>query len=376
MAEIENLNEYANNPILAHYGGNAGQKSCYIIDGKPWMIKFPERTDRFTGQHLVPYNTSPISEYIGSRIYASLGIDVHEVRLGARETVSADGKASTKIVAMCRDFATDAPIVCYGDVKSSSSGELYPNSSNGSNPKGEPLTDVLTTIDHADLFEMAGRDRVLERFWDMFVTDAFIRNSDRNNGNWGLQITSWGSVLISPVFDNGNCLYNKLNQSGASIKATDEDQIAADVKSVFSFFTDSTGSRIRSYGLIESGEHKGLTDALCRFMERADMDAIRDIVSGVPETYEDTPVLPAEIRELIVKTLERAYTAELEPAWRSLCPRAVPVESTFSHSASRAATDRERHMQDMALEIDGNIEQASAGRVSRPSDTRGHNKAL
>ena len=50
---------------------------------------------------------------------------------------------------------------------------------------------------------------IKKRFWDMFIIDAFIGNSDRNNGNWGVISRYNGNLEIAPVYDNGNCLNNK-----------------------------------------------------------------------------------------------------------------------------------------------------------------------
>jgi len=43
----------------------------------------------------ISYTTSPLSEYLGSKIYEALGIPVHETVLGIRKN---------KVVVACRDF--------------------------------------------------------------------------------------------------------------------------------------------------------------------------------------------------------------------------------------------------------------------------------
>ena len=317
---ITDLDGCVSDPLLSHYGGAAGRKACYVIDGEPWMIKFP----KMSGARHAPSSAYPVAEYIGSGIYRSLGIDVHEVRLGVRETTGRDGAVSTKIVAMCRDFATESPVVSYGDVKSSLGGELFSGGFNGSDPRGEPLTDALTTIGRAELFQMAGREAAYDRFWDMFVTDAFIGNPARGNSDWGLQISRRGDVALAPVYDNGGCLFARQGLRGRSLAAA-AGQLGPYVNGTSSFFAGPDGRHIRSFGLIASGRHPGLTDALGRFMERVDMDAIRDIVLGIPETYENATVLPDAMADLIVKALEWAYAKELEPAWRGLSMPAVPA---------------------------------------------------
>ena len=42
---------------------------------------------------------------------------------------------------------------------------------------------------------------MLERFWDMFVVDAFIKNPGRSNGNWGVLMDASFSYELAPVYD-------------------------------------------------------------------------------------------------------------------------------------------------------------------------------
>lgn len=43
----------------------------------------------------------------------------------------------------------------------------------------------------------------------MFVVDALIGNPDRNNGNWGLIYKDHDILGLAPIYDNGNCLFDK-----------------------------------------------------------------------------------------------------------------------------------------------------------------------
>ena len=76
------------------YGGNAGRKIGLVWRAGDWLVKFPGTTRNLQGS--VPsYTTAPVSEWLGSHVYAALGIPVHETVLGIR-----DGR----IVCACRDF--------------------------------------------------------------------------------------------------------------------------------------------------------------------------------------------------------------------------------------------------------------------------------
>ena len=93
MIEIADLRDCA--PSGLFYGGRAGQKEGILIEGEPWIAKYPRTTRDLVGKHLPSYTSSPVSEYLGSHIYGLLGIPVHETMLGYR---------AGKIVCACRDF--------------------------------------------------------------------------------------------------------------------------------------------------------------------------------------------------------------------------------------------------------------------------------
>ena len=93
MAEIADLRDCALSGLF--YGGRAGQKEGILINGEPWIAKYPRTTRDLVGKHLPSYTSSPVSEYLGSHIYGLLGIPVHETMLGYR---------AGKIVCACRDF--------------------------------------------------------------------------------------------------------------------------------------------------------------------------------------------------------------------------------------------------------------------------------
>ena len=59
------------------YGGNAGRKIGLVWRAGDWLVKFPGTTRNLQGS--VPsYTTAPVSEWLGSHVYAALGIPVHE----------------------------------------------------------------------------------------------------------------------------------------------------------------------------------------------------------------------------------------------------------------------------------------------------------
>lgn len=138
------------------------------------MVKYPELTRGMRGR-IASYITSPLSEYLGSHIYALLGISVHETVLGHREG---------KLVCACKDFVADTGcrLVDFHDLKNSMPDDVsFGFERRPSDGQSVYLSDVLWTIYSYD--PIARVPGIINRFWDMFVVDALIGNADRNNTN-------------------------------------------------------------------------------------------------------------------------------------------------------------------------------------------------
>lgn len=128
-----------------------------------WLVKFPGTTRNLQGS--VPsYTTAPVSEWLGSHVYAALGIPVHETVLGIR-----DGR----IVCACRDFTfPDSRLVNFHDLKNSLSDDEPGFTKDASTGSGVVFADVRSAIHRIPVLRSI--DGVSDRFWDMFVVDAFI----------------------------------------------------------------------------------------------------------------------------------------------------------------------------------------------------------
>lgn len=125
------------------YGGRAGQKEGILIEGEPWMAKYPRTTRDLKGRRLPSYASSPVSERIGSRVHASLGIPAQVTELGYR---------SGKIVCACKDFTfPDARLFEFNEIKNSLSDEDGGFSSALSDGESAYLSDVLAAIEASEL---------------------------------------------------------------------------------------------------------------------------------------------------------------------------------------------------------------------------------
>lgn len=306
--EIVNLNGCA--PSWRYYGGAAGRKEGILIDGEPWIAKFPRTTRDMTGKHLPSYTSSPVSEHIGSRVFASLGIPVHETFLGFFQG---------RIVCACKDFTfPDAQLVEFNKLKNSTPDDLPAASGSLSDGDSTYLADVLASISCvAPLTTVEG---VIERFWDMFVVDAFIKNPDRNNGNWGLLRSTDGAFSLAPVYDNGSCLFNKRTPSVAAARLANEGAIEEDAfgtnVSCYKIVDPASGTAhaIHPFEYMMTSANPDLDDAIVRIAEHMNMEAVCAIVDSIPREAYGTVVMPDAMRESHKRLFEERYEHGIVPA--------------------------------------------------------------
>lgn len=289
------------------YGGRAGQKEGILIDGEPWIAKYPRTTRDLKGKRLPSYTSSPVSEYIGSHVYGSLGIPVHETRLGYR---------NGKVVCACKDFTfPNGRLFEFKDIKNSLSDEDEGFSGAPSDGESIYLSDVLATIETSPV--LRDTPGVLDRFWDMFVVDAFLKNPDRNNGNWGLLMRE-GEYSLAPVYDLGSSLFSKRRSDVAEERmgdetAIEEDAFATNVSCYRLIDEDGTSHAIHPFDYMRSSVNPDLDAAIRRFVDRADMAAIEAIIDDVPTEAYGTVLLSDRMRESHKVLLRKRYEEGILP---------------------------------------------------------------
>lgn len=312
MLMIPDLNSYERNKLL--YGGRAGQKYGITINGEEWIVKFPRTTRDLAGKRLPSYTSSPVSEYLGAHIYQSLGIPAHETFLGYREG---------KIVCACKDFAWPGKrLQTFQDIKNALSDDVQGFDSAPSDGSVIMLGDVLSAIDLAPAFHNV--KGVKERFWDMFVVDAFIKNPDRNNGNWGLLLDlATMQTELAPVYDLGSSLFAKRSASLAIERSTNETAVDQDAfgtnVSCYRLPDEQGESRaIHPFDYMAKLANPDLNAAIVRFCEAVDMHVIDALIDGVPEEAYGRIVLSEGVKQTH-KTLLRTRLEEgLMPLYRKL----------------------------------------------------------
>lgn len=310
MIEIENFDLL--DPSGISYGGHGGSKRGIIINNFRWFLKYPKSTKSMDVLGL-SYSTTPLSEYLGSHIYETIGIETHETKLGI---------ANGKIVVACKDFLdSNEMIIDYNMIKNEYDEgveKAIENLSTGSNiDSNHDLEELLLIMEKNPYFKSI--PELKERFWNMFLIDAFISNNDRNEGNWGLVLNKDTNELrLSPVFDNGASFYNKSDDDKLNSIYKDEFKFKQSVYDSSVSIYRLNGKRINPLKYIESMENLECNKAVLRMVEKIDMNKIKNIFDELPEEYNGLPVLSKMQKTYYLKSLEYKYNNVLIPVYNKL----------------------------------------------------------
>ena len=283
------------------YGGDAGAKEAVVYENDIWMIKYP-KTTRDLKNPQISYTTSPLSEYLGSKIYESLELPTHEVLLGTRKG---------RIVVACKDFIASEKdkklsLIHFHYLKNAfMSSDLESYSGTGSDTL---LDEVLATIKGEET--LAALEGVTQRFWEMFVIDAFIGNNDRNNGNWGVVLNqTTGEFSLAPVYDNGNAFFNKRSLVQMEKRLDDPSAMEQDAyktpQCVYKYKgLDNESHTINPFEFIENTNIEACKVALKKVIKKIDMIAIKEMITQIPDHHEALSIMPHLQKEFYIKLLE------------------------------------------------------------------------
>lgn len=237
------------------YGGAAGRKEGIIFMDEPWLIKYPDNLKEKNLENVnESYGNNPVAEFIGSGVYAALGIEVHQTLLGTR---------NNKPVVACKDFVGNLErLVEFRELKVTYVPHFINSDGDITNGTGMDINEAITCInEHHILSKVPG---VKERFWLMFVVDALNGNPDRNNGNWGcIQNLMTREYRLAPVYDNGNCLYFRFSEDKMLEKLqSDASMQQLAVSGLTCRFTEN-GHRINPFSYMKKHlDNKYLKDAV------------------------------------------------------------------------------------------------------------------
>ena len=309
MIEIKNLN----NCIETNqgYGGHSGSKKGILINGEKWLLKYPKTTKSMNVEGL-SYTTTPLSEYLGSHIYASIGMPTHETILGI---------ANNKLVVACKDFLSSTEeIIDFNAIRNNYNElteEYLENRHSSEFNRTDDLEDIIYIMNNNFYFKQV--PALKDLFWDMFIIDAFISNNDRNEANWGLiHDKETGTLKLSFVYDNGAAFYGK----------SSDEKLVGILKDDFKFKQMAYDSCVSAFSIndkiinplkyIESMQNEDCNKAILRLFPKIDMLKIKQIFDEIPETYDNITIFSKIQKEAYYKVLTYKLEKVLTPVYNKL----------------------------------------------------------
>ena len=252
------------------YAGANGGKISVLYNGEQYMLKFPPFP---TINKEMSYTNSCISEYIGCKVFESVGIPVQETVIG---TYTSKGKE--KVVVACKDFTSQGiTLQDFASLKN----RIIDSERNG---YGTELADILSTIDEQTAMDS---ETLKTRFWDMFIVDALIGNWDRHNGNWGfLYNNATDEVTLAPVFDCGSSLYPQADEDLMKQILSDKNELNHRIFEIPLSAVTYNGKKINYFKFLSEGKFPDCNKALKRIASRIDMKKIYEIIDNTPTITE------------------------------------------------------------------------------------------
>jgi len=267
------------------------KKTTILYNNELYMLKYPDPIRGKKLRDVLSYKNNQYSEHIGSSIFNVCGIEAQETALG----YFTDATGKEKLVVGCKDFTQDGWTL-YEISK-------LANQTTVSDEKlGATIENVYLIINTSVL--LIDKGSIINFFWDMFVIDALIGNSDRHFGNWGV-LEKDGDVRLAPVYDCGSSL-------GALID-DDEMEVYMRTDSIFKqkefnltscYYMD--GKRIFYHEFFKNPPID-LARAILRTIPKIDMDKVGGIVDS-------TPCISDIRKEYLRRALYMRYEQILAPA--------------------------------------------------------------
>ena len=255
MIDFTNAIEEFNN-----YKGSEKKKTL-IYDNKKYLVKFPDPV-REKNKH-ISYINNAFSEYIGSNVFRLIGFKTQNTILGKYKY---NGKE--KIVCACEDF-TDNENVLYEF-------ESLALSANPDKKIETELNDIMEVIEEN---KMINTQEIKQKFWDMFVVDCLIGNTDRHNGNWGFLLNkNTGDVEFSPIYDCGSCLNPMIeDEEIEKINKTELKNLATNCYSCLK----ENGKKINYITYIKQMKNEECNNAIKRIFKKIDIKEINIFIDNI-----------------------------------------------------------------------------------------------
>lgn len=255
MIDFTNAIEEFNN-----YKGSEKKKTL-IYDNKKYLVKFPDPVREKNKN--ISYINNAFSEYVGSNIFKIVGFETQNTVLGK---YFYNGKE--KIVCACEDFTDDENILYE-----------FEGLALSTNPDKKIETDIEDIMEVLDENKMIHQEEIKEKFWDMFIIDSLIGNTDRHNGNWGFILNrNTKEIKFSPIYDCGSCLNPMLEDE--ELERITEIELKNLAINCYSCIKEN-GKKINYMTFIKEMKNEECNSAIKRIFDKIDMEKINNFIDSI-----------------------------------------------------------------------------------------------
>lgn len=255
MINFTNAIEEFNN-----YKGSEKKKTL-IYNNKKYLVKFPDPVREKNKN--ISYINNAFSEYIGSNVFRIVDFKVQNTVLGKYEY---NGKE--KIVCACEDF-TDDDNVLYE----------FENLALSTNPDKKIETELKDIMEVIEESPMIDTKETKQKFWDMFVIDSLIGNTDRHNGNWGFLLNrNTGKVEFSPIYDCGSAFNPMLEDE--EIKKISQTELKNLAINCYSCLKEN-GKKINYMTYLKQMKNEECNHAIKRLFSNINIDEMNQFIDNI-----------------------------------------------------------------------------------------------
>lgn len=255
MIDFTNAIEEFNN-----YKGSEKKKTL-IYNNKKYLVKFPDPIKEKNKN--ISYINNAFSEYIGSNIFKIVGFKTQNTILGKYKY---NGKE--KLVCACEDFTNDKNVLYE-----------FENLALSTNPDKKIETELNDIMDVIKENKMIDTENTKQKFWDMFIVDSLIGNTDRHNGNWGFLLNkATGNSEFSPIYDCGSCLNPMLEDE--EINKISEVELKNLAINCYSCLKNN-GKKINYMSYIKQKENEDCNNAIKRVFPKINVDKIKKFIDNI-----------------------------------------------------------------------------------------------
>lgn len=240
------------------------KKKTLIYDNKKYLVKFPDPIREKNKN--ISYINNAFSEYIGSNIFKLSGFSTQNTILGIYNYNDKD-----KIVCGCEDFTDENTTLC------EFSGIAL--STNMEKKNETDIKDIMQVLEIIENIDILNDKNIKEKFWDMFIIDALIGNTDRHNGNWGfLMDKRTKEMIFAPIYDCGSCLNPMVDDR--EISKLDETEIKNLAVNCYSCLKENN-QKINYMSYIKEMKNKECNASILRIFKNINMDKINDFINKI-----------------------------------------------------------------------------------------------